>query len=391
LRITLAAGATDAGYLWARVDSLASPGMDNLAALQGGARSSVVQACHATTTWGDVDGNGRVDSRDALITLSAAVGLPVSGFDLGLGDVDEDGLTNSRDALMMLSYAIVLPIQGTNRLGVGIPDVCPGLTAPGETVVFWRYLASGGGGIFRLDPLSTAPVQLTTDLADDYPRLNAAGTSVAFSCLYQGVIPTQVCLVDLAGTNRRLLTGPGTPARSLPDWSPDGTKLAYLQAGDLFTMNDLGANQTQVSASPIRAGWVAWSHDGSKLAYEENGSNLLRTVTVGAPYTGVSLGVTSSQPIRWSPGDAGVAYQPGYGAPIWSVPAGGGTPTPLVALAGNVHDFDWGPAGIVFSMTIGSQTPSLWLLKGGPSGTLVRLTAPVGSGEDHRPSLRRNP
>jgi hypothetical protein len=37
------------------------------------------------------------------------------------------------------------------------------------------------------------------------------------------------------------------------------------------------------------------------------------------------------------------------------------------------------------------QSPSLWLLRGGPSGRLVRLTAPAPSGGDAQPSFRRNP
>src|ERR1041385_3744744 len=37
----------------------------------------VAQACHAFGIWGDLDGDGAVNSRDALATLSAAVGLPV--------------------------------------------------------------------------------------------------------------------------------------------------------------------------------------------------------------------------------------------------------------------------------------------------------------------------
>jgi hypothetical protein len=390
-RVKLAAGAHDGGYLWMRVDSLDSPSFGNIGAFQGGARAAAVQVCHATDVWGDVDGNGRVDSRDALITLSAAVGLPVSGFSLGFGDVDGDGLTNSRDALMTLSYAIALPISVANRVGSAIPDACPGVAAPGETIVFQRMLPSAGG-VFRLDSLSTNPVQLTTNPSDAWPRLNAAGTAVAFQCTGSDFL-LQICLVDRAGTGRRTITGPGLPQHMTPDWSPGGTRIAYLQQNGwppvLYTMDSSGSGQFRVGAQ-VAAGWAAWSHDGNRLAYQDANSNAVGTVTMDTLHTIVSLGVVGAPTLRWSPGDTLVAYQPSAWGPIWGVPAAGGTPTPVVTIAG-IQSFDWSQAGIVFTMALPNGSPSLWLLRGGPSGRLVRLTAPAPSGGDAQPSFRRNP
>jgi len=386
LRVKLAAAAHDGGYLWARVDSLASPSYPGLADSAGGARTFPAQVCYATNEWGDVDGNGQVDSRDALITLSAAVGLPVGEpFASRLaqfGDVDQDGLVNSRDALMMLSYAIALP-AATNRVGAPIP-VCPGLTAPGETVVF----SQSGNGIFRLDSLATVPVQLTTGTTDSWPRLNAADTTVAYQC------SPNICLVNRSGANPRTLTGTG-PMLS-PEWSPDGTRLAFTQQviigmAVLYTMDASGANQTLFGSSWLLPRRVAWSHDGSKLAYADSGSGSVRTVTMDTTHTVLPLGPNGADLVRWSPGDTLVAYTTVGVNPIWAVPSVGGAARRLVTFP-NTKELDWGPAGIVFSMPAsGSSNSSLWLLKGGASGTLLRLTAPGGASEDRQPSLRRNP
>ena len=402
LRIRLRSGASDGGYVWTRVDSLAGPSYDNLGAALGGARGWPVQVCHATTVEGDVDLNGQVDSRDALITLSAAVGLPVSGFNLARGDVDHDGLTNSRDALMMLSYAIGLPINGTTYVGAAIADACPGITAPGETVVFKRDQGYGAaGGIFRLDSSSTVPAQLSAVASDGWPRLNAAGTRVVFQCA-DTLGYSQICVMDRnAGANRRRLTGPGYPIGTAPEWNPDGTRIAFARALGLpvlYTMDSSGAGAFTVAG--LQAGTVAWSHSGTRLAYvdylQSFGTGLVHTVTMDTNHIVVtpSTGTTGQLPglVRWSPNDALLGYLPSFGStgPIWAVNSVSGNPAPLVTIEG-IREFDWGPAGVVFTMAMGSQPQSLWLLKGGPSGVLVRLTAPAVDESDKTPSFRRNP
>lgn len=73
--------------------------------------------CPARGRWGDIDRDGNANSRDALITLSTVVGLPVdSTFDTGLADVNADGSIRSVDALIILSYAVGIDIPGQRVL-----------------------------------------------------------------------------------------------------------------------------------------------------------------------------------------------------------------------------------------------------------------------------------
>jgi hypothetical protein len=389
LSLQLLAGAADGAYLWLEPDSVQTFSSYSGYANPPGV-SQVGQACHATTAWGDVDANGRVDSRDALITLSAAVGLPVTGFNLAMGDVDGDALANSRDALMMLSFAIgVSPGVSTtvNRTGEGVPDACPALQPPGETVVFVRTAV--GGGVMRLDSLSTSPLAVTTDPNDSHPRLNATGTSLVFKCL-DGTFNAQICRVDPGGTNRRQLTGSGTPLRTAPDWSPDGARIVYLQGGadSVFTMDSSGTAPSFVPTTPASAAEAAWSRDGTQLLYSNGG---LWSVLVAPPYpvTTINGSLDAQPPLRWSPDGQTVAFRRLDGR-LWTLPAAGGaSPTPLTWFADAVSGFDWGPQGVILSMPDTHRVPSLWLLQGGPGGPLVRLTGPGQS--DVEPSFRRNP
>ena len=57
------------------------------------------------TALGGVNGDGAVNSTDALIILSADVGINTSQYcPMNCGDVNEDGAVNSTDALIILSY-----------------------------------------------------------------------------------------------------------------------------------------------------------------------------------------------------------------------------------------------------------------------------------------------
>jgi hypothetical protein len=91
--------------------------------------------CQAVGRWGDLDGDGAANSRDALGILSNLVGLPVDTtvFKLFLGDADGDALVNSRDALIILSYGVGLDISG-QRVLLAAPKCAA--TTPRQVSVF---------------------------------------------------------------------------------------------------------------------------------------------------------------------------------------------------------------------------------------------------------------
>jgi len=118
--------------------------------------------CPARGRWGDIDGDGNANSRDALIALSNAVGLDVSVFDISLGDVDGNGTANARDALIILSNAVGVDVSAFRVLrvagGACAPNGARALTiAPagldtlplvvGQTVRFEARAGDASGGL----------------------------------------------------------------------------------------------------------------------------------------------------------------------------------------------------------------------------------------------------
>jgi hypothetical protein len=71
---------------------------------------------------GDVDGNGNVDSFDALIILSGEVGFSIVQYcPINCGDVNGDGVVNSTDALIVLTYDVGITVP----YSLGQVGVCP--------------------------------------------------------------------------------------------------------------------------------------------------------------------------------------------------------------------------------------------------------------------------
>ena len=137
--------------------------------------------CTSAGTWGDVNNDGSILSNDALLVVTAAVGLPITPYTLANADVDADGDADTRDALVILSSAVGL---GTPGFRVGTPSggACAGAPAVGMTVI---------PGALTLTTGDVAPV---TALLYDAGGNPTSGTGLVWSSGAPGV-----ATVDSAG------------------------------------------------------------------------------------------------------------------------------------------------------------------------------------------------
>jgi hypothetical protein len=88
---------------------------------------TVTVSTETTSILGDVNGDELVDSTDALIILSADVGVNTSQFcPMNCGDVNADGYIDSTDALIVLSYDVGMTVP----FPIGQPGCPSSVTQP---------------------------------------------------------------------------------------------------------------------------------------------------------------------------------------------------------------------------------------------------------------------
>ncbi len=125
--------------------------------------------------------------------------------------------------------------------------------------------------VYAVDANGENLAVLTTDPADDsFPAYSPDGSTIAFISSRSGIF--QVWAMDADGGNQRQLTFDVAVKGQLPEWSPDGTHIAYVAhidftGGQIWVMDADGANQHLLADLPGNLFGPAWSPDGTQIAF----------------------------------------------------------------------------------------------------------------------------
>jgi hypothetical protein len=223
----------------------------------------LTEVCHASGVWGDITGDGLVNSGDALIALSFAVGLSTGGFNLAPADVDADGQVTSRDALAMLSAGIDLPTDGF-RVNKALVDACAPEAQFPRNLYFVREgpnpgVAGSSGLAIRAPGGSVTIPGGSADANIQYdwrPRVSPADGSVLFICFNAGY--PQVCKANPDGSGQVNLTPTDFDVDQSPDWSPAGDSIVFVSANTIWVMAADGSGAHQMPLTPGGVEAVSW-------------------------------------------------------------------------------------------------------------------------------------
>ena len=362
-----------------------------------------VQVCHAIGRWGDIDADGAINSRDALIALSNAVGIPTGAFDVSRGDVDADAQVTSRDALAMLSNSIGLPTGGF-RVGAGIADACAPQPVFARPLYFVRnglYPGAPGVSGLAIRAANDSSVTIPGDSADlgNYmwrPRVSPADASVLLICINNANY-SSVCKANADGSGSIQLTG-GTFYDQSPDWSPAGDSIVFTHDGQIGVMGADGSNPRYLPG-PVNVTSVAWQPGaGSRtLAYTNAGSGgygQVRTFNLDTGADALLLDastLTNTQTPRfvdWNAAGDSVLFDLSvyYQFVVASLPAGGGPLTTRLSLYGGSYHPLWTDAGLLF---IGNWNGYYRILLAKSDGTFAIVSHDTQ--QHYTPGMKRVP
>ena len=151
---------------------------------------------------------------------------------------------------------------------------------------------------------------------------------IAFNWTF-GCDGSMIATMKPDGSDRRLLTADacvedGPPRAAYPDWSADGTRIAYFSDSRLSTMAADGSGQAPLPLAAAAPGRPSLSPDGKQIAYTRVSGGTQWVYVANLDGTGERRLRAGSSP-RWPPGGLSLGYLTPRGrivelaAPTWSV------------------------------------------------------------------------
>ncbi len=148
-------------------------------------------------------------------------------------------------------------------------------------IVFEQRMGGGTWDIFLIRPDGRFRKNLTNGAPNAKhitPTISPDGRMIAFSSNRHGhELGFEIFVMDLVLQNARQITSEFPFLAHLPDWSPDGQKIAYAQCNSDFTNCDIFTISADGTGSPVPLNNSPqdddnprFSPDGSKVAFVSN-------------------------------------------------------------------------------------------------------------------------
>src|SRR6266849_3791980 len=232
-------------------------------------------------------------------------------------------MTRFRRLAAIFALPLLLAACGTTE---------PGLD-PGPGRILFTRIGNGRADIYAMDLNGKNLEQLTTSFAlEDWGTWSPDTLKIAYKSDQRGdttqAVHFHLYVMNSDGSNVTQLTFEDSADSYHPDWSPDGSKIAFGSTRDsnpeIYVMDPNGSNIVRLTNDSAQDAQPAWSPDGTKIAFQSDretdfavwvmnadGSNPIRLTDPSTP-----AGAPS-----WSPDRTRIAYE--QGGDLWVMNADG--------------------------------------------------------------------
>ena len=233
--------------------------------------------------------------------------------------------------------------------------------------IVFTSMRDGNTEIYVMDADGGNQENLTNHPAHDgEPDWSPDGTKIAFVSGRDGS-PSQIHVMDADGKNPiRLTDGPGEKRH--PDWSPDGQKIAFVH-GEIYVIGVGGQGRKKVTHDLVGKWSPSFSPDGRRIAYDAGQEGFSHIYVVGADGRNrkrLTHNEENHWAPAWSPHGQVIAYYVLDGNWVGNfhgtihLMASNGRYIRQLSDGGNTLDFepDISPLGLAVSPT--SNTTTIW-------------------------------
>lgn len=297
--------------------------------------------------------------------------------------------------------ALSAPPSPRHRRGLAASSLVAGLVLLlcGVAMALWT-LSTG-------DPAAAVPAEgmhpvlelgyraiTSTPGQERLPSLSPDGTMVAFAQAGAGG-GSALMLQAVAQAPARALTLPAPgETDTMPVWSRDGSRIAFVRLSPgtcRFMLVPVAGGEPREAGPCLDGRWSQfdWTPDGRGLvmggsrAADEASAPLQRLDFASGQWRALAYAIGDGdvdQMPRYSPDGRWLVFRRNVSlADLWIMPAEGGTPRPLTRLRGDIRGWDWLPdgSGLVLSHVAGDA--ALWLLRLSDAALLPLSRLPTGN------------